>query len=155
MLTSEQYASSGLLCPICNSKTINQDCIESGDHNATANCRCDTCGAEWTEIYQLTGYANLEVKTKKYSWDEIKEMVDEEGFVTLVMPVDFDFFFDLSVETLNDEVDNRFSAGGWAASDIRYQPVGTYQDDMTGGFLSGTICLQVKFVPESYGCDDE
>jgi len=60
LLTEEKYVKySGGICPACRKNTITSDSIEAEGSSAWANCRCSSCGAEWTDHYTLTGYGEL------------------------------------------------------------------------------------------------
>jgi predicted Zn-ribbon and HTH transcriptional regulator len=62
-LTPDEYTEDhGAFCPACQSNEI-----EGGAFEADANCawqhvRCRSCGAEWNDTYELTGYANLRLR---------------------------------------------------------------------------------------------
>lgn len=49
-------------CPICDSDNINGGHIEAGYTSAWRDVSCLNCGAKWTELFELTGIANLTIK---------------------------------------------------------------------------------------------
>lgn len=57
-LTQEQYvASKGIRCPVCQSEDIDAGTIEADGSGASQSNRCEDCGAEWYDIYNLIGYS--------------------------------------------------------------------------------------------------
>jgi RNase P subunit RPR2 len=63
-LSPEEYADiGGLHCPACRASSIDgHDWTVDSKGQATWKCTCNECGASWIDIYQLTGYANLELE---------------------------------------------------------------------------------------------
>lgn len=56
ILTSKQYVRrKGACCPVCTGKKIFE--LEGGKKWATITCQ--DCKSNWTEVYKLTGYDNL------------------------------------------------------------------------------------------------
>jgi hypothetical protein len=62
-LTSKGYvAKGGGVCPVCHDDQIEGDSIEVDGHTCWQNISCLSCGAEWTDYYELAGYNNLGIK---------------------------------------------------------------------------------------------
>lgn len=63
MMTVEEYLeANGLLCPACKEASVETIAyIELGVHGdgAYQDCKCDACGATWTDVYQLTSFDNF------------------------------------------------------------------------------------------------
>lgn len=60
-LTSEEYvAKKGAVCPVCGTDDITGGDIDFAEGSIEQQIRCDRCGAEWQDDYDLTGYCNLE-----------------------------------------------------------------------------------------------
>ena len=60
-LSSTEYASQGgAACPVCHSRNISAGECTFEKGTAYAHVRCNSCPAEWTETYRLTGYSDLE-----------------------------------------------------------------------------------------------
>ena len=59
LLTSDEYvASQGNKCPACLSVHIRSAGQMQHDvTNCWQDCKCDSCDAEWTDEYNLTGYS--------------------------------------------------------------------------------------------------
>ena len=59
MLTNEEYVvSQGNKCPACLSVHVRS--AAEMQHDVTTcwqDCKCDSCDAEWTDEYNLTGYS--------------------------------------------------------------------------------------------------
>jgi hypothetical protein len=65
-LSSRAYAkNSGVICPNCRTMTVSGGERNTDDGIHTQNCSCDTCGAEWTDVYILKCYDNLTVPPKQ------------------------------------------------------------------------------------------
>lgn len=62
---ADYLASGGTKCPNCGSQDIESQEFEFDGPSAWSFTHCHTCEAEWTEQYQLTGYANLTSKEKR------------------------------------------------------------------------------------------
>ena len=62
LLTSEEYvAKHGQLCPACLSdKVRSTQQLQQDDMNCWQSCKCDDCGQEWDDHYELVGYYPLE-----------------------------------------------------------------------------------------------
>lgn len=70
-LSPDLYAArGGLRCPVCEEEGITGHSIDITDGYASQNVGCDSCPAEWTDVYQLIGYDNLEFGVK--STEEVK-----------------------------------------------------------------------------------
>lgn len=69
MLTQEQYVQKGgLICPICQANDSTEgSSIEIDCNVAYQDCNCLECGANWTDVYILSGYDNLEQPAKEQS----------------------------------------------------------------------------------------
>lgn len=60
-LTRQQYLKAqGLKCPQCHADGVEGNDVEINAGRAFQNCNCTSCGATWTDCYDLTGYDNLE-----------------------------------------------------------------------------------------------
>lgn len=63
MITSKEYvARKGSICPACDS--INIDGTGRNNYDGdwhSVGIRCMACGAEWDDIYTLSGYGGLDV----------------------------------------------------------------------------------------------
>jgi len=58
-LTQKQYvAEGGSICPVCRGADIVADHPEIDGAQVWVNVECP-CGAYWTDVYELTGYDNL------------------------------------------------------------------------------------------------
>jgi len=59
-LTDEEYvAKGGGVCPVCGSDQVEGGSIDVDGPSAAQSVSCNDCNAEWKDIYQLTGYADL------------------------------------------------------------------------------------------------
>ena len=59
-MTSKEYISKGgVLCPNCGSWDIAGGGVDIDAGIAWQEISCNSCNAEWTDTYRLTGYANL------------------------------------------------------------------------------------------------
>ncbi len=57
MLTNEAYIENGgRHCPECGKPELIADTPELHETNVFVNVRCDACGLQFTEIYNLVGY---------------------------------------------------------------------------------------------------
>lgn len=43
-------------CPVCGSPDIEGEPVEIDGTHAYQRCRCDECGAGWTDAYDVAGY---------------------------------------------------------------------------------------------------
>ncbi|WP_321817029.1 MULTISPECIES: hypothetical protein [unclassified Paraburkholderia] len=60
-MTNAQYtAFRGVRCPSCGSSDVSGGFVNIEEGSASQTLCCGECGAEWTDTYTLTGYANLE-----------------------------------------------------------------------------------------------
>lgn len=60
-LNSKEYvAKGGNHCPCCNGVDICGGPIEIASGGAAQEVTCNQCFASWTDVYQLTGYTDLE-----------------------------------------------------------------------------------------------
>jgi transposase-like protein len=50
----------GQMCPACDSGSISGNNINVDGDLVTQNVSCSDCLATWKDLYQLTGYADLE-----------------------------------------------------------------------------------------------
>lgn len=55
----EYIASTDNLCPACRGNDVDYEGIEAEDEGVVCDAYCGTCGATWTETYDLVGYCNL------------------------------------------------------------------------------------------------
>lgn len=62
MLTEKEYVENGgMICPVCESGYISS--IVPLDYDvgiAWQEIKCNSCGARWTDKYNLVGYSDLE-----------------------------------------------------------------------------------------------
>ena len=59
--TNEQYVkNNGSQCPVCGSEDVEGHAFDVQGPRATQERTCLECGAGWDDVYQLTGYNNLE-----------------------------------------------------------------------------------------------
>lgn len=59
------YAKLVAVCPNCRSRDIeSKSDIQSDGDTSTQSVECLDCGSTWVEIYNLSGYENLEVPNK-------------------------------------------------------------------------------------------
>jgi len=66
IMTEEEYAKKdGMVCPVCHSRNISSDAIQTSDSELTADVSCLDCEATWTDSYKLSGYSNLTVMFSK------------------------------------------------------------------------------------------
>jgi hypothetical protein len=49
------------MCPNCQSESVTGGSVEIDGEGAMQECVCDSCGAQWDDIYIKTCIANLEV----------------------------------------------------------------------------------------------
>ena len=64
-LTNKQYVlAGGGTCPSCRGSDISGDSIEVDGTICWQPVSCGDCGANWTDVYKLTGYDNLETNTE-------------------------------------------------------------------------------------------
>jgi hypothetical protein len=62
----EYVGKKGIVCPNCEKATVaTSDSGEFSDGGGMQNCYCKSCHAEWTDIYTLECYSNLELPTKE------------------------------------------------------------------------------------------
>jgi len=61
MLTNQSYVeSNGSKCPACESSdAIEGGSIEISTNHAFQDCRCNACGAGWTDEFTLTAFNYL------------------------------------------------------------------------------------------------
>jgi hypothetical protein len=64
MLTSDEYAErSGLCCPSCHGDSLYSGPFYTRDDMRVAiDVKCGDCYAEWSDVYDLIGYEDLETK---------------------------------------------------------------------------------------------
>lgn len=67
--------------------------------------------------------------------DEIKALRDRDGYIDLIVPVDFDFLMHMDVDDLNNIVEEHI-VGDNILSDIAYSPVGV-------GVKEGVVYVRV------------
>ena len=61
-LTTEQYVQrGGNICPVCLSDQTEGDSYSVVGAACIQECHCNNCGAGWEDVYQLSGYQELEV----------------------------------------------------------------------------------------------
>jgi transcription elongation factor Elf1 len=60
-LTSDEYVlKEGMTCPSCgHTGCVEGERLDVDASGAWQNCSCNSCGAEWTDSYTLSGYDNL------------------------------------------------------------------------------------------------
>lgn len=59
-LTPKAYAKKGgCRCPACGDERIEGEPVDIRTGAATQDMRCTECDAIWTDVYELTGYADL------------------------------------------------------------------------------------------------
>ncbi len=51
----------GCLCPNCNSKNIEGGSLEMDGDSAWVKVSCADCGADWKDVYKLTGYTDFSI----------------------------------------------------------------------------------------------
>jgi hypothetical protein len=75
MKNSEYVEAKGQVCPNCKSQSVDGgQSIEFQGSRAVAECFCNNCGAEWVDVFELTGYDNLKLdKSSQMVCDECKE----------------------------------------------------------------------------------
>jgi hypothetical protein len=60
-MSSEEYAECGYnQCPVCKSMELDAGVPDCDGKHVTQRVSCE-CGAEWTDLYVLEGYIDLEV----------------------------------------------------------------------------------------------
>jgi Zn finger protein HypA/HybF involved in hydrogenase expression len=59
LTTAEYLARKGCVCPACESENFEVDVIEVDGDTASSYVKCKACGASWSDIFTLTGYADL------------------------------------------------------------------------------------------------
>ncbi len=60
MLTNKEYVEEeGTVCPNCGDSSISGASVEITYNKAYQNILCHYCGAEWTDVYELTGFDNF------------------------------------------------------------------------------------------------
>jgi len=68
----------GLRCPNCDSSEIQAGQFQdSSGSTGYRDCSCDACHADWQEIFEITGYDNLDVPKKETSMKTIAELRSE------------------------------------------------------------------------------
>lgn len=61
LVSQRKYVKSkGVICPHCKKTNISADSPEIDGDIVWVNVSCANCEATWTDIYELTGYDNLE-----------------------------------------------------------------------------------------------
>lgn len=61
-LSQKAYVkASGCICPACRKSNVSADHPEIDGSVVWVNVSCQDCDAQWTDVYELTGYSNLEV----------------------------------------------------------------------------------------------
>lgn len=67
MLTNKKYVEhEGTVCPNCGDSCISGGSVNIEYNSAYQDIMCHHCGAEWTDVYELTGYDN-------FKFDKIKK----------------------------------------------------------------------------------
>ena len=62
MLTPEQYvARGGSVCPVCHSADIEGQDVDVDNGKVFQECSCNSCEAEWIDVYELVRYDKLQV----------------------------------------------------------------------------------------------
>ena len=56
-LSNSEYTKNPTLCPFCNGDTEEGPARDSGV--IFTSHYCQNCGAEWEDVYELTGYAQI------------------------------------------------------------------------------------------------
>jgi len=59
----EYVEAGGGVCPNCGSDQIEGDSVNFEGASMSQKIGCNECGAEWWDIYQLIGYAELQAVT--------------------------------------------------------------------------------------------
>ena len=58
----EKYlASGGLNCPVCGKDNLEGDSIDISKAGSSQEVYCLDCESSWTDLYTLTGYADLTI----------------------------------------------------------------------------------------------
>ena len=66
--TSKQYAKNHYgQCPACHSHNVTAETLEADGNSAGSTVICEDCGATWTDIWELTGYIDLELPEEEES----------------------------------------------------------------------------------------
>ncbi|MEC9362387.1 MAG: hypothetical protein VYC42_04105 [Pseudomonadota bacterium] len=56
-MTAIEYVNvQGTLCPYCRSSQIEGEAVDIDGGHATQPMRCNDCGRDWIDRYQLTGF---------------------------------------------------------------------------------------------------
>jgi hypothetical protein len=58
-LTDKQYLKNPTICPVCRSSDISGGQVDVDMGSCWQEIECEDCGAKWTDIYKLIGYADL------------------------------------------------------------------------------------------------
>jgi transposase-like protein len=60
--SSEEYVErNGLVCPACDSESIEAGSIEVEGSAGWCNVFCHDCGSEWVDEFLLTGYDHFDI----------------------------------------------------------------------------------------------
>lgn len=65
-MESNYVKNQGNHCPSCRSANITGGPFDVDGGEATQEMGCDECGASWEDLYNLTGYLNLDIPKKTY-----------------------------------------------------------------------------------------
>jgi hypothetical protein len=58
-----QYmAQGGSICPACGSEDMEANRLEADGSHASGDVECGGCGSTWKDVFELSGYADLEIK---------------------------------------------------------------------------------------------
>ena len=60
MKTQKEYLKAYAHCPACNSDQIEGYSIDIDGNECSQDITCLSCWSTWTDVYTLTGYANLQ-----------------------------------------------------------------------------------------------
>ena len=74
-LTSKQYVNKhdAAVCPVCRGSHLSANGFDCDGSSGSGNVVCLTCGSQWTNIWMVTGYSNLNENLSETDLKEIKD----------------------------------------------------------------------------------
>jgi formate dehydrogenase maturation protein FdhE len=65
MLRNDEYVQNGgNLCPYCHGEGITSSSAEFDGRDCWRPAKCDSCGAEWNDLYELVSYELVSYEAK-------------------------------------------------------------------------------------------
>ena len=75
----EKYlASGGGNCPVCGKHNLEGESVDIDGGSATQEMYCTDCESSWTDMYTLTGYADLKIGDSVHIGEDRPEVEDSD-----------------------------------------------------------------------------